>query len=93
MDTNRQKQNRDEDLSDRNQINESRSTIPRDLPESKRDEEELKAEESFMDLPEVKDIPGQEFIKVPSLGGLADTTLSSSDEEGDAVFGDGDEQN
>ncbi|GAC1420688.1 MAG: hypothetical protein NVS1B13_26720 [Flavisolibacter sp.] len=70
---------------------ESRSSVPNDLPETQKDAEALKEEETFIDLPEVKDIPGQEFIKVPSLGPLADITLSSRDEEGDDVFDQGDE--
>ena len=40
-----------------------------------------------MDLPEVKDIPGQEHVRPPRLGELADTTASSDDEEGDDVLG------
>ena len=39
-----------------------------------------------IDLPEVKDIPGQENVKPPRLGELADTTASSEDEEGDDVL-------
>ena len=39
-----------------------------------------------IDLPEVKDIPGQEHIRAPRLGELADNTPSSSDEEGDDVL-------
>lgn len=46
-----------------------------------------------MDLPEAKDIPGQEHIHVPPLGELADTTISSADEEGENVFNDTDETN
>jgi hypothetical protein len=37
-------------------------------------------------LPEVKDIPGQENIRPPRLGELADNTSSSADEEGDDVL-------
>ncbi|MDO6430524.1 hypothetical protein Q4E93_08000 [Flavitalea sp. BT771] len=46
-----------------------------------------------LDLPEVKDIPGQEHVRPPRLGELADTTPSSADEEGDDVLEprDGDE--
>ena len=38
-----------------------------DLPDSPRDKEELKSEETTIDLPDVKDIPGQEFIHPPNL--------------------------
>jgi len=39
-----------------------------------------------INLPEVKDIPGQEHIRAPRLGELADNTASSADEEGDDVL-------
>jgi hypothetical protein len=39
-----------------------------------------------IDLPEVKDIPGQEHVRAPRLGELADNTASSDDEEGDDVL-------
>jgi len=39
-----------------------------------------------INLPEVKDIPGQEHIRAPRLGELADNTPSSADEEGDDVL-------
>lgn len=42
----------------------------------------MKGDEAILNLPEVKDIPGQEHIHVPPLGELADTTISSDDEEG-----------
>ncbi|HXB92100.1 MAG TPA: hypothetical protein VNU72_07420, partial [Puia sp.] len=38
------------------------------------------------DLPEVKDIPGQENVKPLRFGELADNTASSADEEGDDVL-------
>lgn len=59
-----------------------------DLQDSPRDIERLKPDEATLDLPDVKDIPGQEFIHPPSLGELADTTISSDDEEGVGLFGD-----
>ena len=61
-------------------------TLNTDLPESERDKKELKQEETIIDLPDVKDIPGQENIRVPGLGELADTTISSDDEEGIGIF-------
>ena len=45
-----------------------------------------------MDLPEVKDIPGQEHVRPPRLGELGDTTASSADEEGDDVLDDNDDE-
>ncbi len=39
-----------------------------DLPDSPHDAERLKPEETIIELPDVKDIPGQEFVHVPPLG-------------------------
>ncbi|MBA2562595.1 MAG: hypothetical protein H0V14_06710 [Chitinophagaceae bacterium] len=61
-------------------------TNANDLPDSPQDKEKMKSETVIMDLPEVKDIPGQEFIHVPPLGELADTTISSDDEEGVGIL-------
>jgi hypothetical protein len=44
------------------------------------------SQEIIMDLPEVKDIPGQENVRPPRLREMEDTTISSADEEGDALF-------
>lgn len=66
---------------------EGQSSIPGDLPDSPQDQEKLRTEETVIDLPDVKDIPGQEFVNVPAIGEMADTTISSADEEGEAVFG------
>ena len=62
------------------------SSRPNDLPDPKKDQEKLRAEETFIDLPDVKDIPGQEFVNVPSLDAIGDTTIASDDEEGVSVF-------
>ena len=43
-------------------------------------------EKNTIDLPEVKDIPGQEHVRPLRLGDLADSTASSDDEEGDDVL-------
>ncbi|HTM67209.1 MAG TPA: hypothetical protein VL093_12855 [Flavipsychrobacter sp.] len=53
------------------------------LDDSASDIERLKQDTSYINLPEVNDIPGQENItNVAPLGELADTTASSDDEEG-----------
>ena len=52
-----------------------------DLPESKRDKKLLKPDEATLDLPDVKDIPGQEHVRPLPPGEMADTTISSADEE------------
>jgi hypothetical protein len=49
------------------------------------------AESTTFDLPEVKDIPGQENIKPVPLTGLSDTTASSDGEEGKGLLDDPDE--
>ncbi len=59
-----------------------------DLPDSERDKKELQPDEAILDLPDVKDIPGQEFVHVPDLREMADTTISSNDEEGIGLFDD-----
>ena len=51
-----------------------------------------KKDKNTIDLPEVTDIPGQEHIRAPRLGELADTTASSADEEGDDVLNPVDEE-
>lgn len=53
-----------------------------DLTESKRDKELLKPDEAILDLPDVKDIPGQEHVNPFLPGEMADSTISSADEEG-----------
>jgi hypothetical protein len=65
---------------------ERRSSIPGDLPDSQKDREEMRTQEEFIDLPDVKDIPGQEFVNTPPVGALGDTTIASDDEEGVGVF-------
>jgi hypothetical protein len=41
-----------------------------------------------IDLPEVKDIPGQEHIRPPRIGEMTDTTASSAGEEGTGLLDD-----
>ena len=57
-----------------------------DLSESKRDKELLKPDEATLDLPDVKDIPGQEHVRPFLPKEMADTTISSADEEGDGLL-------
>lgn len=65
---------------------ENSSSIPNDLPDSPEDREKLQPEETTIELPDVKDIPGQEFVHVPNMREMADTTAASDDEEGKGVF-------
>ena len=59
-----------------------------DLTDPRRDQERLRPDEATIDMPEVRDIPGQEHVHVPPLGELADTTASSADEEGEGLLDD-----
>jgi len=72
---------------------EKNSSTPNDLPDSKDDLDKLQPEETFIELPDVKDIPGQEFVNAPPLGALGDTTISSADEEGASVFDEDEDEN
>ena len=57
-----------------------------DLPETQRDKKLLEPDEATLDLPEVKDIPGQEHVRPLPAGEMADTTISSADEEANALL-------
>ena len=57
-----------------------------DLSESQRDKELLKPDEATLDLPEVKDIPGQEHVRPLPPGEMADTTISSAVEEANELL-------
>jgi len=59
---------------------------PVDLRDTKDDKEHLQPDEGTLDLPEVKDIPGQEHVRPLVTGELSDTTISSSDEEGHNIL-------
>lgn len=53
-----------------------------DLTDSVKDQEKLGPDPTIIDLPDVEDIPGQEYIKPPTLESFVDETISSADEEG-----------
>lgn len=59
-----------------------------DLKDSPRDEAKLQPDTTVMDMPEVKDIPGQEHVQVPQFQEMQDVTISSADEEGDGLLDD-----
>lgn len=63
-----------------------------DLPDNPHDAERLKPETTIIDLPDVEDIPGQENVRPMPMGELADTTISSDDEEGVGLFDDEDDE-
>jgi hypothetical protein len=52
------------------------------------DKQEQQEDHITMNMPEVKDIPGQEHVKVPQFREMQDTTISSSDEEGEGILDD-----
>ena len=66
----------------------AKSKLNTDLKDSPKDEQKMQQEETILDLPDVKDIPGQENVHVPDLKEMADTTVSSDDEEGVGLFND-----
>jgi len=57
-----------------------------DLSDSKKDLQQMKSDDIVMDMPEVKDIPGQENVKVPRMREMEDVTISSDDEEGKGIL-------
>lgn len=69
-------------------ITRQNSLMAGDIHDSPEDEEKMKTETVIIDLPDVSDIPGQENIVVPVIGEMADTTISSDDEEGLGLFDD-----
>ncbi len=54
--------------------------------DSPHDREEMKETPSKIDIPDAHEIPGQEDFTPAPLGEVADTTISSADEEGDETF-------
>lgn len=90
----RNKNDRPDNSGDQQPPKESRekSTRNEDIHDSQRDRDRLAPDETFIDLPDVKDIPGQEFIHVPRMGEMADTTISSDDEEGVGIFNDNEDE-
>jgi hypothetical protein len=59
-----------------------------DITDSKKDQKKLQPETTTIDMPEVKDIPGQEHVNPPQFREMQDTTVSSADEEGDGILDD-----
>jgi hypothetical protein len=70
-----------------NTKNTSKDRLSDDI-DSPHDRKEMEQENSIISLPEVNEIPGQEHIIPAPAGELADTTISSADEEGDDIFND-----
>src|SRR5436190_20335012 len=64
-----------------------------DITDSPEDSKHLQPESTSIDLPDVKDIPGQKHVHVPKLREAIDTTASSDDEEGKGIFDDSEDSN
>jgi len=75
-------------MSKANQTPGSKTKTSQDLPDSAADKDKLRSDKSTIDLPDVKDIPGQEFVHPPDLREYSDTTISSDDEEGKGIWDD-----
>lgn len=58
------------------------------LQDTGKDLTELQPATIIMDMPEVKDIPGQEHIHVPQFREMQDITISSAGEEGEGILDD-----
>jgi len=63
-------------------IEKAKKATAADLTDPKKDQEKLGPDPTIIDLPDVEDIPGQEYIKPPTLESFVDDTISSADEEG-----------
>jgi hypothetical protein len=59
-----------------------------DITDPEKDQQKLQQEITTISLPEVKDIPGQEHIRVPRFREMEDTTISSAGEEGNGLLDD-----
>ncbi|HXB42663.1 MAG TPA: hypothetical protein VNV85_01330 [Puia sp.] len=57
-----------------------------DLPENENDRLHLQQEHTIIQLPDVEDIPGQEYIKVPLFKEFVDITIASDGDEGVGIF-------
>ena len=60
----------------------------KDIEDPLADREKLRGDEATLDLPDVKDIPGQEYVHAPRPAEMADSTISSADEEADELWDD-----
>lgn len=59
-----------------------------DLKDVKKDQQKMQPEYTTIDMPEVKDIPGQENVIPPQFLEMQDVTISSADEEGEGILDD-----
>ena len=64
-----------------------------DIKDPAKDMAKMQSETTVIDMPEVKDIPGQENIIPPRLREMEDTAISSADEEGAGLLDDLNKEN
>ena len=65
-----------------------KNRVKTDLADSADDKKHMQPDKGTLDLPDVKDIPGQEHVRPLPPGEMADTTISSADEEGKGILDD-----
>lgn len=63
-----------------------------DSIDSREDKQKMEPEITSINLPDVNEIPGQQNIVPAPMGEMADTTVSSADEEGDDIFEEDEEE-
>lgn len=73
-------------------ITTKKPTSNSDLFESANDKNHLEPDQAILDLPDVKDIPGQEHVRPLPAGEMADITISSADEEAEDLLGEADDE-
>ena len=66
----------------------NKNRVKTDLADSADDKKHMQPDKGTLDLPDVKDIPGQEHVRPLPPGEMADTTISSADEEGKGILDD-----
>ncbi len=59
-----------------------------DIKDPEKDQAKMQGETIIIDMPEVKDIPGQENVTPPRIREMEDVTISSADEEGAGLLDD-----
>ena len=59
-----------------------------DIKDPEKDQAKMQGETIVIDMPEVKDIPGQENVIPPRIREMEDITISSADEEGAGLLHD-----
>jgi len=63
-----------------------KSLKSKDIADSPEDKKHLQPDQANIKIPDVSDIPGQKHVHVPRTNEMADTTISSDDEEGKGLF-------